>query len=206
VRSARRRQLYRLAGAFILLAALGWIAGEASEAWATPADRQLLAALDAHQSHGLTAFATALTTLGSAVVVLPLGLVAIVLLSRLGRLDDAIFIGVAVIGTIALLYLVKDLVDRSRPVIPHLVGTRSASFPSAHAGQSVAFYGALALVLGRRRGRRLRILCWSLAALVVLGIGWSRLYLGVHYPSDVLGGYALAAGWLIAGAVTLRDG
>lgn len=193
-----RRTPFTLLGAFLALVLLGWGAGEASEVWFTPADQHLLLGLDAHRGAWLTVLATALSTAGSNLVLLPVSLVVILLLSRRGRLADAIFIGVAVLGTVVLLYLVKDLVDRSRPLLPHLVGTHSPSFPSSHAGDSLAFYGGLALLLGRRPGGLWKLSCWPVAALIVLGVGWSRLYLGVHYPSDVLGGYLLAAAWLAA--------
>lgn len=120
-----------------------------------------------------------------------------------GRLGDAAFLAIAVAGAIALTYLVKDLVDRSRPTL-HLVRTTSSSFPSAHSADSLATYGAIAWVLTRRlAARSWRIICWSLAALVVLAVGWSRLYLGAHYPGDVIGGWAIGAAWLVLSARAL---
>ena len=81
------------------------------------------------------------------------------------------------------------------------------SFPSGHATQAVAIYGMLALVLSMRRPVRVRVWLWAVAALIALVVGASRVYLGAHWMSDVLGGYALGATWLaIVVAVTTAAG
>ena len=78
-------------------------------------------------------------------------------------------------------------------------------FPSGHALLSFCLYGVLAAVLAARlKGRRARALVWAAAALLVLLVGLSRLYLGVHYPSDVLAGYAAAFVWVVAVAAADR--
>lgn len=91
----------------------------------------------------------------------------------------------------------KLLVHRPRPdVVVHLVAVHSASFPSGHAMNSAFVYGTLALVAAARTmqaGARLYLAC-GCVALVVL-IGASRIVLGVHWPSDVLAGWAFGAGW-----------
>jgi undecaprenyl-diphosphatase len=144
-----------------------------------------------------------LTNLGSGFVLLPLALALMVLLYRLGRTRDAVFIALVAGGSIALVYLTKDLVDRPRPPMA-LVQTESFSFPSAHAGDALAVYGASAHALGRRAGLGVKAGLWLVAALVAGFVGWTRLYLGVHYPSDVVGGYVLAGGWLAAVTLALR--
>ena len=78
-----------------------------------------------------------------------------------------------------------------------LVLVDSASFPSAHSAQAAATYGALAYLAGRAAPRwGQQVAAWTAATLIVLLVGFSRLYLGVHWLSDVLGGFALGAGWL----------
>jgi len=77
--------------------------------------------------------------------------------------------------------------------IGHYTG---ASFPSGHATQSAAFYAMLAIVLGAGLPVRRRAILWSAAALVVLVVGASRIYLGAHWLTDVLAGYALGATWV----------
>jgi len=71
-----------------------------------------------------------------------------------------------------------------------------AAFPSGHATQSAAFYAMLAVVLGAGLSSRRRAILWSAAALVVVIVGASRIYLGAHWLTDVLGGYALGVSWV----------
>jgi len=93
----------------------------------------------------------------------------------------------------------KHAFHRTRPTaffgaLPH-----SYSFPSGHALFSFCFYGVLAgLSAGRTRSQPARILIWTLAAVLVTAIGLSRIYLGVHYPSDVIAGYLAATLWVTA--------
>jgi undecaprenyl-diphosphatase len=73
------------------------------------------------------------------------------------------------------------------------------SFPSGHALVSCAFFGALAVFAAARTGRRARRWLYYVgAAIPIAAIGLSRIYLGMHYPSDVLGGYTGAAAWLFS--------
>ena len=94
---------------------------------------------------------------------------------------------------------VKELVDRPRPSLVAPVATaRGKSFPSGHAMAATVNYGALLLAFLPLMGRRLRPLAWGIAIGLVLAIGFTRLALGVHYITDVLGGYALGLAWLAA--------
>src|SRR5207248_11440655 len=77
------------------------------------------------------------------------------------------------------------------PLFPYT--TLFRSFPSGHATQSIAFYAMAAIVLGLGRSPRTRTVLWSVAAAVVIVVGASRIYLGAHWLTDVLGGYALGA-------------
>lgn len=106
---------------------------------------------------------------------------------------------VTVFGGGLLSTLVKLAVGRHRPVPPHpLAHAASASFPSGHALGSLVGVGALLLVGLPYVRRSLRPPLIALGAVIVLLIGFSRLALGVHYLTDVLGGYLLGAGWLMA--------
>jgi undecaprenyl-diphosphatase len=102
-------------------------------------------------------------------------------------------------GALALDLALKYAFHRERP--PVFFGTEPASysFPSGHALCSFCFYGVMAgLIAARVRSPALRIAVWALAALLVIAIGVSRVYLGMHYPSDVIGGYLAAAVWVSA--------
>ena len=94
----------------------------------------------------------------------------------------------------------KALVGRDRPeVVPHLVQVSSASYPSGHAMLSAVAYLTLAVLLARTRpNRTVRIYLVVVAVILVLLIGLSRCYLGVHWPSDVLGGWCLGSAWGLA--------
>ncbi len=86
---------------------------------------------------------------------------------------------------------------RQRPTAFFGVDPTSYSFPSGHSLASFCFYLVLAGLLGSRvRSSGLRITIWIVATLLVAAIGLSRIYLGVHYPSDVIGGYLAAAVWV----------
>jgi undecaprenyl-diphosphatase len=141
----------------------------------------------------------AITQLGSLRVIAPLvAVTALWLLLRARRPDQAALLVTAAAGASLLVVLVKLLIGRARPEVGGvLVLVDSFSFPSAHSAQAVATYGALAYLAGQAAPRwSQRVAAWTTAALIALLVGFSRLYLGVHWLTDVLGGYALGAGWL----------
>jgi undecaprenyl-diphosphatase len=114
------------------------------------------------------------------------------------RLDQLIFLDAAVGGAALLNFVLKQLFARPRPDYPQAYLTASGfSFPSGHAMISIAFYGAIAyLACSYLKSLRAKLLV-STSALVISGlIGFSRLYLGVHYISDVLAGWAAGIAWL----------
>ena len=95
--------------------------------------------------------------------------------------------------------VVKILVDRPRPSLEDPVATaHGKSFPSGHSMSSVVGYGSLLVAFLPAIARRWRKWVWAAAIAVVLAIGFSRLALGVHYITDVLGGYALGLAWVAA--------
>ncbi len=160
----------------------------------------------AHRIGALTMVMRAVTWLGSIEVLIPLGVaVAGYFLLRRGDWRPGLLVVVALGGAVAVYDIVKVTVGRARPAMGLWIGHYSGhAFPSGHATQSVAFYGMAALVLGAGRSPKAKAWLWAAAALVVLAVGASRLYLGGHWLSDVLGGWALGATWLaLVVAVTL---
>jgi len=114
-----------------------------------------------------------------------------------------IFLG-TLIGTEASVYIIKHLVARPRPFGLAIIREDSFSFPSGHATIAVVFYGFLLLVLWRTLHKHTkRVLLLSYLLWVFL-IGLSRIYLGVHYLSDVLAGYILGIGWLWIASILLQ--
>jgi membrane-associated phospholipid phosphatase len=114
-------------------------------------------------------------------------------------------LGAAVAGAAALYEIVKPIVGRPRPPVAiQIVAEEGWAFPSGHVTQAVAFYGILAVMLMARPSLRLRVLLGIGAVLVAFVVGASRLYLGVHWLTDVLGGYALGTAWLSVVMVVTR--
>lgn len=103
----------------------------------------------------------------------------------------------AVLGETLLSSALKDLFDRPRPdVVPHLVHVSSKSFPSGHAASAAAiFLTFAALIAARLKARPARVYVFAAAGALAFLVGASRVYLGVHYPTDIIAGWSLGAGW-----------
>ncbi|TMV43406.1 phosphatase PAP2 family protein [Paenibacillus mesophilus] len=102
----------------------------------------------------------------------------------------------------------KSLFERPRPSVDALFHASGFSFPSGNALMSASFYGLIALLLFRHWRKRAPGLAWTVAIaaiVLIILIGVSRVYLGVHYPSDILAGFAIGGAWLlICAAVSAR--
>ena len=154
--------------------------------------------VSAHRIAGLTSAAKLLTWLGSSAVLAPLVLVVGGwMLWRHRDARPAVLLTAALAGAIALYDMAKPLVGRPRPPIADRVAITVSgwSFPSGHATQAVAVWGMLAVVVGLRVPR-LRAGAAVGAGLVVAVVGVTRIYLGAHWLTDVLGGFSLGAFWL----------
>ncbi len=138
-----------------------------------------------------------LTSLGSFTVVALLTLVAIGYLVIDGKRAAALFVLVAIAGGVVLSEGLKHLFARPRPdLVAHLVEVQTASFPSGHAMLSaVTFLTLGALLAGTQGRRRLKAYVISVAIVLTLMTGASRVYLGVHWPTDVLAGWCAGAAW-----------
>jgi membrane-associated phospholipid phosphatase len=170
------------------------------------ADPHVTAWVVAHRAGWLTNVLRVVTWLGSLAVIIPVAvLAAFCFLLRWRRWGPVALLATAIAGAVGLYNLLKHLVGRPRPPPAIWIGHFSgASFPSGHAAQSVACYATLALIVGAGRPARVKISLWAGAALVVLIVGFSRIYLAAHWLTDVLGGYALGAAWVaVVIAVTL---
>lgn len=139
------------------------------------------------------------TALGGTVVItlVTLGAAGFLLLS--GKRGAALFVIVSIVGATLLSFSIKAGIERPRPdLFPHGAPVYTASFPSGHATGAAATYLTLGALLARFQAhRRLKIYLLSLAVILTLLIGLSRLYLGVHWPSDVLAGWTLGACWAL---------
>lgn len=145
--------------------------------------------LIAHRSPVLTELASAASTVGSALVLIPAALLAALVLAVKGQRQRALLIAATAVTAPVIGYALKNVVDRARPAANHLTEVHSESFPSGHALTSMAIIGLL-IVLARNTATTV------IAGLVIVAIGTSRVYLGVHWPTDVLAGWLVGALWL----------
>jgi membrane-associated phospholipid phosphatase len=124
------------------------------------------------------------------------------------RWREPMLVAVAVAGEVAIFLAVTMLVDRRRPPVSHLdEAPPTSSFPSGHTAATIALWGALAVLASERaRSALVRGLFLALAVLLPLMVASSRVYRGMHYPSDVLGGVLLGGLWLVAAVRGVRLG
>ncbi|MBZ9675164.1 phosphatase PAP2 family protein [Mesorhizobium sp. ES1-1] len=138
-----------------------------------------------------------ITSLGSFVVLALITTATIVYLLLIRRWTSALLVFVSIAGGQLLSSLLKLEVDRPRPeLVSHLVTETSLSFPSGHAMLSAVTYLTLGSLASRfLHGRTARIYVLALAVMTTLLVGASRVYLGVHWPSDVLAGWCAGFAW-----------
>lgn len=169
----------------------------------TPFDNSITSWFVAHRTSGLTTVARALTELGSQSVLVPVVLVLAGALLVRRRLVLACVLVVSWAGALGLYSVVKPIVGRPRPPmdiwITHPAGS---AFPSGHATQSLATFAAIAFAVAVVAPRA-RWPSAVLAVVLAIGVGLSRVYLGVHWASDVIAGWLIALAWV---GVVLRLG
>jgi undecaprenyl-diphosphatase len=205
----RREQ--RLLALFLAVAALVFtalkLAGEMLDGDTLSLDRMVLTALRQPGDLGtpigpawLPATMIDVTALGGTTNLTLVSVLAIAFMLLLGRYRHAVYMAAATGGGAIFGSMLKSHFARARPeVVPHLLEVHSLSFPSGHALNSAIVYLTLAILIAREfEQRRLRIFVVGAAALLVLLIGFTRPYLGVHFPSDVLAGWMLGASWALA--------
>jgi membrane-associated phospholipid phosphatase len=191
--------LLGLVAAIATLIFFGWLTDEVLEGDARRFDDITRAAVHTVASPAMTAFAHFLSFIGSAFFLTIATAVAITIfaLRRWGR--EARLFALTMIGASVLNITLKLAFKRARPEpFFDLAAPSSYSFPSGHSLASCCFFAGLAAILsGRVKSRRARMLIWIAASVMFILIGLSRIYLGVHYTTDVIAGFSAALIWIV---------
>jgi len=192
-----------------LLAALGlWlfsaIADEILDKESFTFDKEILLTLRELHTPVLDKVMLGFTFLGEPVILLIVCLILSIWLLTRGQRAQATVLIIAAAGAIALNNLLKLLFGRARPILwERIVDVGQYSFPSGHAMISMVIFGMIGYLLSSKFSQW-RIGIISLTILLVTGIGLSRLYLGVHWPTDIVAGYAAGLVWLITCIFSLQ--
>ena len=200
VHQSGRALIAGYAAALAALLLFAWMGREVLLHQAMGFDAAVRGGLHALASPALTRFFETVTWLGSEVFLVPFGVLVVWRLAAARRRRAAVLFALVALGGEGLAEILKLAFHRGRPEpffgYP-LPGTYS--FPSGHAMLTLCFFGVLAALLAPRlRSLAGRAAVWLAAAALALTVGLSRIYLGVHYPSDVAAGYCAAIVWVAA--------
>ncbi len=194
-----------MALAVIAVLFFSWMAEEVFEGESKGIDNTVREFVHGFAADWLTRVMQLFAFLGSTVFLASASILIILFFLFRRRFRSALLLTAVMVGAIVLNYALKVSFSRPRPV-PYFDTPlpTSFSFPSGHALFSVCFYGILAwLISSRAENKTLQIATWTAAVVMAFFIGMSRIYLGVHYPTDVVAGYVAAFVWV--SVVVLAD-
>jgi undecaprenyl-diphosphatase len=217
VQQALRRPETRIGSALLMIIASVWgvaeIADEVGEQETTAFDRTIMLAMRQGPTNvemigptWVEKFATDLTALGGYPVVLLLTLIVIGYLCLSRHFARAVEIALAVGGGAVVMMALKDFFARPRPdIVPPMYEVASWSFPSGHSSTAAVVYLTLGVLLARFITERILTLYVLATAFGLIAIvGWTRIALGVHYPTDVLAGWTLGLSWALSSWVVIH--
>jgi undecaprenyl-diphosphatase len=188
--------LISLAVAVLSLFLFAWIAENVSHDRTERFDQVVRMRIHEYASPGLTKAMIAISFVGGDGLTIA-AIASLIVFLRFRWRRATLWLVVNILGALVLDLALKYAFHRPRPAPFFVALPRTYSFPSGHALFSFCFYGILAgLLMGRIRSRLEQFLIWMAAAILVAAIGFSRVYLGVHYPSDVIAGYLAATLWV----------
>lgn len=191
---------YQFAGSCFLVVFmfLGFVV-RIHESWISGFDQFFTGIVRGNMGPTLTRIFIFITNLGSPLSVGVLAIAVAFLLWQRKFYAEILWLALGVGGVGGVLNpILKLFFGRERPLLPHLVVENSLSFPSGHAVGTMLLWGTVLMLLPRLiRERSLRLTVQILLGIWILLVGITRVYLGVHFPSDVLGGYCLGLAWLL---------
>jgi membrane-associated phospholipid phosphatase len=202
----RRKRFLPLAigttGGVALAAAAFWFFQEQAEnvvdGSAEPYDTAIMDAVHTIDNPQLTHALHFITQFGSHAAITAAAGITAIALARRGRKHDAWTVVISTGGAMAINTILKNIYQRRRPqeLARRIKLPNSHSFPSGHSLLAAATYPIVAHHLVERHSVAAQAVVHSVAGLIILSVGFSRVYFGVHFPSDVLGGFAAGFGWL----------
>ncbi|MEO6894908.1 MAG: phosphatase PAP2 family protein [Ginsengibacter sp.] len=167
-------------------------------------DIYLQSFVESHRSPAAKWFFNGITFLGSHFFLLPAYLILIAIFFNKKRKHTALNIALVGISSTALLFLCKDIFKRQRPGNPLIHAANGFSFPSGHSFSSFTFYGIIAYLIWRGKMHQWKKIALTIFLVLLASIiSYSRIYLRVHYPSDIIAGFCLSIVWLILSFVVL---
>lgn len=189
-----------------ILAAMVALHDEIIEPQTRGFDLGIMTAIHSHASPALMHIMFTFTDIGSAGPVFALLAATLAWLLLAHRRRDAAGLVVTVVAALALNQVLKVVFQRQRPTVPWaLAHERNFSFPSGHAMMGIVVFGMFAYLLYRHlRSRVASVFDIVVAAVLVIGIGLSRVYIGVHYPTDILGGWLGGGIWLVSAILAME--
>ncbi|HEU4523011.1 MAG TPA: phosphatase PAP2 family protein [Thermoanaerobaculia bacterium] len=206
-RKAKRRQRFLplaigTTGGVVLASLAFWFFKEQADhvvaGTADPYDTAIMKAVHTIDNASTHRVMHAITQLGSHTAIGACAGITTIALLRAGRRHDAWTVVISTGGAMAINTILKNIFRRQRPqeLARRIKLPRSHSFPSGHSLLSAATYPIVAHHLVERHSVATQAFVHGISGLIILSVGFSRVYFGVHFPSDVLGGFAAGLGWL----------
>lgn len=195
----KNKSTYQLIGSFCLVffVLLGYLV-KFYPTTLVNVDSAIQSIIRSNITNQVTLFFKSITQMASLPAIIILCAISLIYLYRIGEHIAAIWLlsGTILIPAI-LVPLFKLVYSRERPLLEHLVNETSNSFPSGHSASAIVFFGSIALIFWQiLKKSTFKITMMIIASLIIILVGISRIYLGVHYPSDVLASFLLGGAWL----------
>ena len=196
INSLRKQGIF-LIGYLAILGIVAWLCTEVWEKEVFSFDRSFLLWIHQFTNPQLDRIFLFFTALGNPPTVVTIFIMTIAWLAMKRRYSDGIRFTIVCVGGVLIDRVMKLFFAKPRPELWHrLITETSFSFPSGHAVGSMVVYGFIAYILAKEMQQHKQYI-YAAASLLIIAIGLSRLYLGVHYPTDIIAGYGIGFLWLV---------